>query len=572
MSHKTPQFDALLAQYYAEQQPGRRTCSETGEEFDIPEHIFDAYKKRRVPLPTIAPHIRFRRQRAHMGGIELFMRTTVDDKPIVSMYDPDSPALLMDNGDWHADSFDAMKYGQDIDPHTSFFEQWKQFSKTVPRPAIETDINSQNCNWSLYELRFKDSYATYGGVECDDIMYGDMCLWSSHAADVTNIVRSEWIYDATNVDESSHVLFSENCTACLESYFCFGCGNCSNCFGCVNLKNRQYCFFNKQLTKEEYEAHLSKIDLTDTRIVSQLKDKIDTLWQQGYHDTEQNINCEHVMGDLIIGSNNTLGISVAGCERTYNVFDASDITDSCDICTSSNTEMSYNSLCITNGSQNNMSLLCFQCLDVEYCELCSSCEHCFGCIGLTRKKFCIFNKQYEEDEYWRIVDQIKSNMFTSGEYGQFFPYHTSLIAYNVSHADVFFPLAQQQLDDLQARNYTFPKADITKALPIDQLPNKLENVTDDILQKQFICPQSERPFRIVKPELDFHRTINIALPRVHSSIRRKHRYKKMLGLQLYTDTCGRCQKNIWTRQTSSTTTHLLCSTCYQQQLMDNKPH
>lgn len=570
MTHRTPQYNALLDQYYTMQKPGIRTCDETGEQFEISQKEFDTYKKLEVPLPTIVPHIRFRHQHAHMGGIELFMRNTIDNKPIVSMYDPDSPAQIMDNDDWHADTFDAGTYAQEIDPNTSFFDQWKNFSHSVPRPAIETDIQSQNCSWSLYELRFKDSYATYGGVECDDIMYADICLWSSHAADVTNIVRSEWMYDATNTTECSHTSFSENCFSCLESYFCFGCVTCSNCFGCINLKNKQYCFLNKQLTKEEYKARMDEIDLTDTRIISQLKEKIITLWQKGYHNTEQNFKSENVIGDLIIASNNMSGISVAGCERAYNIFDASNIKDSCDICTCSNTETSYNSVCITDGSDNKMSSLCSQCLDIEYCELCSSCEHCFGCIGLNRKKFCIFNKQYSEEEYWKYLDTLKVNMLQCGEYGQFFPYHTSLIAYNVSHADMFFTLSEEQVKKLSTRWYTFQKADTSQALPIDQLPNKLENINDDILNKQFICPESDRPFRIVKPELEFHRMMKLALPRVHPSIRRKYRYKRMLGLQLYTDTCEHCKKDIWTRQKSSPTVHLLCSTCYQNMLMENK--
>ncbi len=569
MKKNTPQFNSLLEQYYSQQHPGKRVCAETGDEFEISQKEFESYKKLNVPLPTVAPHIRFRRQRAHIGGIELFMRKTINDKPIVSMYDPDSPALLITNEEWHADSFDAMKYASDINPDEPFFEQWYNFSKKIPTAATDSDPKSQNCSWSLYALRFKDAYATYGGVECEDIMYADMCLWSSHAADVTNIVRSEWMYDSTNTAECSNTFFSENCDSCLDSYFCFGCVKCSNCFGCVNQQNKQYCFFNTQLTEEEYKKRMSEIDLTDARIVNQLKEKISLFWQKGYHITEQNFKSENVIGDIVMSSNDTTGISVAECERSRNIFDASGIKDSNDICTCSYLEKSYNITCCTDGFENKMSLNCDKSIDIEYCKFCSSCEHCFGCIGLDRKKFCIFNKQYTEEEYWGKLDNIKSNMFKRGEYGQFFPYHTSLIAYNVSHADVFFPLSKDQVEKLSARWFNFQKADTSQALPIDQMPNKLENTSDDVLTKQFICPESGRPFRIVQPELEFHKTVNLALPRVHPSIRRKHRYKRMLGLHLFKDTCEHCKKDIWTRQKSSSTTHLLCSTCYHKMLLNN---
>jgi hypothetical protein len=32
-----------------------------------------------------------------------------------------------------------------------------------------------------------------------------------------------------------------------------------NCFGCVNMKNVEYCIFNKQYTKKEYEIQVAKI-------------------------------------------------------------------------------------------------------------------------------------------------------------------------------------------------------------------------------------------------------------------------------------------------------------------------
>ncbi len=41
--------------------------------------------------------------------------------------------------------------------------------------------------------------------------------------------------------------------------YCDHCFNCSDCFGCVGLRNKQYCVFNKQYTKEEYEALVPKI-------------------------------------------------------------------------------------------------------------------------------------------------------------------------------------------------------------------------------------------------------------------------------------------------------------------------
>src|SRR3989338_10468327 len=58
---------------------------------------------------------------------------------------------------------------------------------------------------------------------------------------------------------------------------------------------------------------------------------------------------------------------------------------------------------------------------VEYSINCINCEYCFGCVGLRSKKFCIFNRQYSEDEYWNLADEIKTRMLERGEDGEVFP-------------------------------------------------------------------------------------------------------------------------------------------------------
>lgn len=42
-------------------------------------------------------------------------------------------------------------------------------------------------------------------------------------------------------------------------YYCNECYNSHHLFGCIALRNKEYCVFNKQYTKEEYEALVSQI-------------------------------------------------------------------------------------------------------------------------------------------------------------------------------------------------------------------------------------------------------------------------------------------------------------------------
>lgn len=569
MAGHTPQFDALLEEHFSSQTAGQRRCSETGADFSVTEEEVSLYKKLGLPVPTVAPHIRRRRTRAHIGGIELFPRKTMQGQDIIAMYDPESPAQLVTPDEWYSDGFDPTRFAMDIDPNQSFFEQWKRFSAHVPRVAISTDPSSEQCSWSVYELAFKNCYATYGGIRSENLLFADMCIEASNSVDVAGIIFSSWCYDSVQLVECSNTHFSEFCTGCLNTTFCMSCINCTDCFGCVNLQNKQYCFFNKQLTKEEYEAAMAQIDLSDATQLRYWQEKVREYWKHGFYIGEFTLNSEHAYGFDVIGSNDAYGISMNKCTRAYNIYDAELLTDCCDVSTSSKLEECAHTVAVVASNKTKMSISCEGCIDVEYSEGCRSCEHCFGCIGLSRKKFCIFNKQYTEEEYWKTVDAIKSTMMRLGEYGNFFPYNTSLFAYNVSHADAFFPLEQSEVERIGARWFPFQKANTSTAVPIDQLPEKLSEFTDDMLTKQFICPETGRPFRIIQPELNFHRKFNLALPRVHPSVRRKMRYKRLMELRLIPQPCRRCGAVVHARLPESSGVQFLCPTCFHTTLVNS---
>lgn len=57
------------------------------------------------------------------------------------------------------------------------------------------------------------------------------------------------------------------------------------------------------------------------------------------------------------------------------------------------------------------SQLCKQCSDSAFLYDCRGCASCFGCAGLRQKKFCVFNKQLDEQQYRQMIvsfDQTNS--------------------------------------------------------------------------------------------------------------------------------------------------------------------
>lgn len=104
-----------------------------------------------------------------------------------------------------------------------------------------------------------------------------------HSFDVNNLEDCKyniWFHDSKNCyDTYSWGQNSENCYECVamgdncmnlvfcanvflnssNSMYSMFCMSIKDCFGCIGLKNDQYCIFNKQYTKEEYEQLVPKI-------------------------------------------------------------------------------------------------------------------------------------------------------------------------------------------------------------------------------------------------------------------------------------------------------------------------
>lgn len=63
----------------------------------------------------------------------------------------------------------------------------------------------------------------------------------------------EWCYEVNNTGWGGRCLFSSGLRYSNDMLYSEWCHTCHDCFGCVGLRNKQYCIFNKQYTKTEYE-------------------------------------------------------------------------------------------------------------------------------------------------------------------------------------------------------------------------------------------------------------------------------------------------------------------------------
>jgi len=106
--------------------------------------------------------------------------------------------------------------------------------------------NSKNVNIGFEVYNSEDcSYLHDGleGVSCHDICFFD---------------GVELCYESTSL-MGYLSRFTNFCRHTKDVLYCDGCHNSSNLFGCNGLRSKQYCIFNKQYSKEDYEDLVMRI-------------------------------------------------------------------------------------------------------------------------------------------------------------------------------------------------------------------------------------------------------------------------------------------------------------------------
>ena len=106
--------------------------------------------------------------------------------------------------------------------------------------------------------------------QCKNVSDSVMCTKLENASYCNGIDSSSNIYDSMGGGyewalETNHTGFGSvfvGCSSVLYSsfmYYCVNCSSCNECFGCDGLRNKQYCIFNKQYTRDEYYAKVGEI-------------------------------------------------------------------------------------------------------------------------------------------------------------------------------------------------------------------------------------------------------------------------------------------------------------------------
>lgn len=537
---------------------------------DFLESIAPEFNGKRfsVAPPKLDAEQRHRRRFARRNERKLYKRTCdLSGQGMISFYHPDSPFTVYSHSAWWSDQWNPLDFGMDIDFNRPFFEQFVELQSKTPR--IGMVINTcENSDYAPYSVRSKNLYMCVSCKESEDLKHCYQTHFSKDCIDCSLCWKLELCYEClycTQLFDATHCIDCENGSSL---YFCEECRSCNNCIGCKNLNNKQYHVFNKQVTKEEFEAY--KQQLASYSVREQWRQKAEAFFQTIPTRTAHLINCDECSGDHLMS-----------CSNAKHCFDCTDledcaygftspgrVKDSQDFDYSPGAELCYDSMSVVDGYMSLWCLHSWENKNCFYCDECFSSKYLFGCIGIRSNEYCILNKQYTEQEYNELAPKLIEHMQHTGEWGEYFPIASAPFAYNETIAQTYYPLTKEEAlaAGYQWSEYKDEVPQVDRTIPGMQLPDTTAQIPDDVLNWAITCPTSNRPFRLADSELKFYRNQNIPVPRIHPDERYTARMARSNPRVLYERQCSKCGTALQTTYDPSRPEKLLCEQCYLEEV------
>ncbi len=569
-------------------------CQNCHGEFIIEPEDFNFYEKIKVPLPTFCPECRIKVRLAALNHGVLFMSNCSKcKKEMPSMYQKNTDFIVYCTECYFKDDWDASSYQQDYDSSKNFFIQIYELIKKIPQLHIEhTNNNTEDIIFSNYVYRSKSVYLSYGVVRSENIFYS----WGSHnlnknCFDCMEFSENESCYEILDSNHNYGCLYLNRSINCLDSQYLFDCSNCTNCFMSSNLRNKSCVFKNIQYSREKYFELIEKENLKNFENRKKLEEEYVELSKNAIHKytiVHSTINCT---GDEIINSKNIKsGFSVQDSEDSaYIQITTNKIMNCMDMSLSGRAEFCYNLAVCGRGNYN---ALCSNNVgdtrDIFYCDSSNHIKDCFGCVGVKHKEFCILNKQYSKEEYFKLVEVIKKDMSQNPyidsmgrkfSFGDFFPFDFSRFAYNQSMAYEMFTETESEIKKQGLSWISLNKGNHEHTCEFKEIQEDLKKDYQKIIESKFPCDNRgethlcTKSFKITKSELDFYIKYNLPLPRKCPNCRYFKRKNKKLPWRLWHRTCmcdkanhehsGKCKVEFETSYSPERTEKVYCDKCYK---------
>ena len=581
---KTPKFDILIGDILKNLVPHMRSCKWQGEhkycewEFEVTGEDILFLKMFRVPPPNYCPTCRRMRRLTYASIFQFFQikcQAPNHEETMLSVFSKECPFPVYDYKYFISDEFDPFSFGNKYKIDKSPLEQFWEFRKKFPVPSLlNRDPSCINSEYSSGGRNLKNGYYVSGCYGSENIWYSTMIVKSKEIMDSSRIEKSEYVYEgfaSKNIYKSSFIYFSHDS---MDSMFLFDCKNCNDCFGCVNLRNQKYCVFNKQLSKKDYESFLCSIYSKNKSItrnkIKEYEKKFWVLVKSLPMNASRNIAVENVSGVLLNNAKNIFDVNFSeNSENIRHSDGALGHKDSMDVLYSGSSELLYEVSNVgSNSSMVKFSIYSKFSTDSEFLFNCKNVSNCFMCFGLQNKSFCVLNIQYSPEEYFSLLDEIKTKMMQSGEYGDGLGLEFSPQAYNFSLGQISFLLTDAEIIKLGGYLAKIPESNAgdSKLLSMEEIPQTIEEASDDIINFGIKCEKTGRPFRITASELKFLRNMKLPLPTIHPTFRMQSRLLLAPVAKQYSTQCAKCGKSIFSIFDPKENYILYCEKCYQREV------
>ena len=566
----------------------KKICQNCKKDFTIDSEDFNFYEKIKVPPPTWCPECRSERRMSWRNERNLYKRTCdATQKNIITMFSPDEKLVVYDRDFWWKESFDPLRYGQEIDFKKPIFTQFSELFCKVPLPSLlnENVVNSSFCN-CVHNT--KNGYLLFASMETENVFYSTRVIGAKDSMDLFGGFNQEMCYENIACDKSQRLFFSERSIECLDSMFLSDCRNLNSCLGCVNLRSVSYHIFNKPYSKEGYKKFLEDLKLGNYSNLSKFKKEFEIFKKTLPKKYANILRCYSVTGDNITNSKNckycfdaykdlencAFAIHSIGLRDSYDGYGFGD-----------SAEQLYEVIDSGVNASSLLSTICVhECRDVAYAYNCHNSSNLFFCSGLRNKQYCILNKQYTKEEYEELVPKIIQHMNDMPyidakgriyKYGEFFPPELSPFCYNETIAQEYFPLTKEEAlkqgykwKDKEERNY---QIDIKN----EDIPNDIKEVDDSIINKVIECEhkgtcneQCTEAFKIIPDELSFYQRMNLPIPHLCPNCRHYNRLKQRNPLKLWHRHCMKenCTNEFETSYSPDRPEIVYCERCYNQEV------
>lgn len=548
----------------------------SGKKYLFPSLDISPLEMRRTLLASRNQNKLYRRKSDHTG------------QEIISMFSAEVPFPIYENAHWYSDKWSPLEYGQKINFDKSFFEQFAELHKKVPKQALSrhTAINSEYSNNCA---NVKDCYLCFNGLFNENCLYCQIWDYSKNCIDCECIFECEHCYHLSLSRKCYACWYSHELTNCQDCKLCYDCIGCSNCIGCYNLRNKNNYLFNEPSTSEAIKEFLKKESSFVRRGGLQEEHSkknflthatLEKIISQGVHKYASIVQSENCIGNEFQSSKN--------CFDSYYMMGAED----CAYCDHGKEEKDCRY--VMNGMKNLSHAYCSQTVGINcsnlafvlnstenlsnlyYCtQIFFGVSKCFGSISLhNHEQHCILNTAYSKHEYEELAGKLAAHMQSSGEWWQFFPKNMLPFEYDQSLAQEYFPLKKEEA--LQA-GWRWRWEEIQKSegtgilsLTIQEYDEKIvgydtaQKNIDALLQWVIRCEVTGKPFKVIKQELAFYIEHSLPIPIKHPDQRHQERLSLRNKRELSERACTDCGKTIITTYTPQSPEKVLCEECYRK--------